>query len=236
MGNETMDLQQLASYLRRDVREISKLASRGHLPGQKVGGEWRFALAEIHHWLEQQLFAYTEEQLVSLEQGHQQGPDHQPILREMLSQATIAVPLSATTRSSVLRELVTLAEQSWQVFDPDAILQAVRQREEMGTTAVGSGVAMPHPHRPLANALGESVVAFARTSSGIPFGEARGGLTDLFFLVLCRDYQTHLRVLARLSRMLLRPGFTSSLREADTVAEAWQLIDDAERDLLNAAL
>lgn len=233
MANETMDLQQLASYLRRDVREISKLASRGHLPGQKIGGEWRFALAEIHHWLEQQLGAYTEEQLVSLELGHQQGPDHQPIIRELLSQATMAVPLTATTKSSVLRELVTLAEQSWQVFDPDAVLQAVRQREEMASTALGSGVALPHPHRPLATSLGESVIAFARITSAIPFGESRGGLTDLFFLVLCRDYQTHLRVLTRLSRMLLRPGFTDSLREAESVAEAWQLIDDAERDLLD---
>ena len=55
MGNEMMDLEQLASYLQRDVREVSKLASRGHLPGQKVGGQWRFASAEINHWIETQM-------------------------------------------------------------------------------------------------------------------------------------------------------------------------------------
>lgn len=43
MDQETMDLGQLASYLQRDARELHKLANRGHLPGQKIAGEWRFA-------------------------------------------------------------------------------------------------------------------------------------------------------------------------------------------------
>ena len=47
MHNETMTLEQLATYLKRDVREVSKLASRGHLPGQKVAGQWRFSSAEM---------------------------------------------------------------------------------------------------------------------------------------------------------------------------------------------
>ena len=45
MSNETMNLEQLATYLQRDLRELTKLAHRGHLPGQKIGGEWRFAPA-----------------------------------------------------------------------------------------------------------------------------------------------------------------------------------------------
>ena len=49
------------------------------------------------------------------------------------------------------------------------------------------------------NALGESVIAYGRTTTGIPFGGERGALTDIFFLVLCRDDRTHLQVLARLS-------------------------------------
>ena len=43
MGSDMMDVEQLAAYLRRDAREVGKLASRGRLPGHKVGGEWRFA-------------------------------------------------------------------------------------------------------------------------------------------------------------------------------------------------
>jgi PTS system nitrogen regulatory IIA component len=146
----------------------------------------------------------------------------------LLPQACCAVPLPASTRASVLRELVRLAEQSWQVYDPDAILEAVQAREETASTALANGVAIPHPRRPLANALGESLIAFGRTASGIPFGAENGNLTDIFFLVCCRDDRTHLRVLTRLSRLLLQPGFLDELRATD---QPWQLIDQAEREL-----
>src|SRR5438876_12312975 len=115
MGSEMMDLDQLATYLQRDAREVSKLASRGYLPGQTVAGEWRFARAEINHWIETQMPAYSEQQLTALEKSH--STDEEPLISAMLTEPTIAVPLHATTRTSVLRELVSKAEQSWHVYD-----------------------------------------------------------------------------------------------------------------------
>lgn len=231
MGSDMMDVEQLAAYLRRDAREVGKLANRGRLPGHKVGGEWRFARAEINHWLESQIHGYTDEQLTALETGH--GPAvEEPLLAGLLSPACVAVPLPASTKASVLKELVTLAEQSWQVYDPETILEAVRTREEAASTALPSGVAFPHPRRPLSSALGESIVAFGRTGAGVPFGDANGGLTDCFFLICCRDDQTHLRVLARLTRLLLRENFVGELREAETAADTYDFIVSAERELL----
>jgi PTS system nitrogen regulatory IIA component len=234
MGNDMMTLEQLATYLQRDVREVSKLANRGYLPGQKVGGQWRFARAEINQWIETQIPAYTEQQLTALEKGDSRNEDQEPLVSVLLPEVSMAVPLAASTRASVLKELVGLAEQTWQVYDPSAILEAIRQREEMTSTALPSGLAIPHPRRPLPNALGESLMAYGRTTSGIPFGAPHGTLTDIFFLVCCRDDRTHLQVLARLSRLLLRPGFVDELRAAETVADSWQLIADAERELLVA--
>jgi len=229
-----MDVEQLAAYLRRDAREVGKLASRGHLPGHKVSGQWRFARAEINHWIETQLPQYTEQQLADLESAQDRGEVAEPLVTNLLAPASIAVPLAASTRASVLRELVNLAEQTWQVYDPEAILEAVRRREEEGSTALPNGVAIPHPRRPLPNTLGESVLAFGRTASGLPFGAPNGNLTDVFFLVCCRDERTHLRVLARLTRLLLRPDFLDQLRAAETPAEARQVIVDTERQLLES--
>jgi PTS system nitrogen regulatory IIA component len=232
MENDQMGLEELATYLHRDVREVSKLASRGHLPGRKVGGEWRFARAEINHWIETQMHAYTEQELATLEKVRDRPGLEQPLLTSILSEATMAVPLLANTRASVLKELVSLAEHSWNVYDPEAVLTAIKQREEMGSTALGSGVAIPHPRRPLPNALGDHVIAFGKTPRGIPFGGADGAETDLFFLVCCRDDRTHMRVLARLSRMLLRPGLIGELRAAESVGEAYQKLVEAEQDLI----
>jgi PTS system nitrogen regulatory IIA component len=228
-----MSLEQLASYLQRDVREVTKLASRGHLPGHKVGGQWRFARAEINHWIETQIPDYTDQQLTALEKHGSEQEDGEPWVSKLLSEVGMAVPLAVSTRASVLKELVALAEQTWQVYDPAAILDAIRQREDMASTGLPSGVAIPHPRRPLPNALGEAVMAYGRTTSGIPFGAPAGTLTDIFFLVCCRDDRTHLRVLARLSRLLLRPGFVDELRAAETAADTWQLLASAERELVS---
>src|SRR5438270_8795708 len=220
MENETMDLEQLASYLHRDVREVSKMASRGYLPGHKIGGEWRFASAEINYWIETQMPSYTEAELEALETGTGRGqPDNQSLVSTLVSESTMAVPLTASTKASVLKELVHLAEQSWQVYEPVALLAAVRQREELGSTALSSGVAIPHPRRPSPTMLGEPVIAYARTLAGIPFGAQNGALSDIFFLICCRDQRTHLKVLARISRMMLQPGIVDELRATESVAE-----------------
>src|SRR5205085_8822714 len=141
-----------------------------------------FARAEIHHWIETQLPAYSDEQLKNLEGS--QGPrhEHELLVARLLNEPCMAVPFQASTKASVLKELVRLAEQSWQVYDPRSVLAALEQREQIATTALDCGVAIPHPRRPMPQFLGESVMAFGRTASGIPFGAPQGGLTDLFFL------------------------------------------------------
>src|SRR5438132_10250341 len=100
MSNEMMDLEQLATYLHRDVREVSKLASRGYLPGQKVAGQWRFASIEINHWIEKQMHAYTEQELEALERrGGTTCVAVEPLVASMMSESMVAVPLAASTKA-----------------------------------------------------------------------------------------------------------------------------------------
>ena len=112
MESETLNLDQLASILRRDAREVSKMASRGHLPGKKIGGEWRFASAEINYWISTQMPGYTDLELTDLEHGANRGmAGKEPLVTAFMTEQTMGVPLAAGTRSSVLRELVRLADQ-----------------------------------------------------------------------------------------------------------------------------
>jgi PTS system nitrogen regulatory IIA component len=230
MGNDTMDLEQLASLLGRDARELGKLANRGNLPGRKIGGEWRFATAEVHHWIEREMPRLTDRELQVLD------PDcpvdgFSPLISSLLPLECIDLALPARTHDSVLRELVKLAEKSDRIWNPDAILEAIRAREGMGSTAQPEGFAIPHPRRRIPDALSESVVAFARTGSGMLFGGERGTTTDLFFLVCCTDDALHLRVLARLARLLRQPGLLDRLREDIAPSEVLELIESAEREL-----
>ena len=105
------------------------------------------------------------------------------------------------------------------------------EREEILSTGFENGVAIPHPRNPLPDVLGQSVVAFGRTLSGIPFVAPRRQLSDVFFLVLCRDSRAHLSVLARLGRILQTPGFLDELRAAETSDAAYGVIARADQAL-----
>ena len=70
-------------------------------------------------------------------------------------------------------------------------------------------------------------------SAGIPFGAPHGALSDIFFLVCCREQRTHLKALARISRMMLQPGLVDDLRSAETAVETLRILEAAERELLD---
>jgi len=135
-SHELFTLDELARHLGRDRREIEKLVNRGRIPGRKVAGEWVFVQAEITHWLESEMRAYSSPELAELESS-QQSPELQAAapVASLLSVQTIAIPLEARTKRSVLESLVELAGQTWQVWEPAAVLNAVLEREEVMSTA-----------------------------------------------------------------------------------------------------
>ena len=131
---------------------------------------------------------------------------------EWLRPQTISSPMDARTRNSVIQKMVQLVVDTGLLWDADKMREAVRDRESLHPTALGNGVALLHPRRPLATVLAESVLAIGRTAQGIPFGGPRGELTDVFFLICSTDDTGHLQMLARLSRMLADPEFVIGLR------------------------
>lgn len=229
MTHEPLTIDDLATQLGRDRREIEKQAQRGRIPGRKVGGTWQFHPAEIVDWLTNEMRDYSETELESVEQAQQSTEvDADVPLSSLLKPEFVQVPLAARTKRSVLEALIEVAGSTWQVWEPAVVLQAVLAREDVLPTAYAGGVAIPHPRNPLPDALGESIVAFGRTDTGIPFGGATREMTDLFFLVLCRDSRTHLQVLARLGRLLQRPGFLDDLRAVDSNVAAHDVIRTAD--------
>lgn len=232
MPHEWYSLDELAQNLGRDRREIEKLVNRGRIPGRKVSGDWQFHPTEITHWLEQELREYTDRELQAVEKAQKlTDADPDVPVASLLSRETVQVPLEGRTKRSVLEGLVEVAGRTWQIWNPAEVLQAALQREEVLSTAFENGVAIPHPRNSMPDAVGESVVAFGRTTKGIPFGAPKRVLTDMFFLVVCRDSRTHLKVLARLGRMLQLPDFVDELREAPDSETAYDLICTTEQQI-----
>ena len=232
MTHESYSLDDLAKQLGRDRRELEKLVNRGRIPGRKVNGEWLFHSTEITQWLEHEMRSYTTSELERVEQTHPPSHlDSHSLISSLMPEELMEVPLDARTKRSVLESLIEIAGRTWQIWEPSTVLAAIQDREEAYPTAFDNGVAIPHPRTPIPDAVGEPLIAYARTLSGIPFGAAKGSLTDIFFLVICSETSTHLSVLARLGRMLQLPDFVNQLREATTAHETREIIITAEQQV-----
>ncbi len=233
--NDTMSLGQLAAYLRRDARDLDKLAARSKIPGRKAGGKWRFNRREIDQWLDHFLSKLSSDELAGIEVGVGGASFRlavEPLLTNHLPEKLVAVPLLARTRAAAVKALVELAGRSGQVYLPHGLRDAILDRERTSSTALDDGVAFPHPRHPLPHAVGVSFVAYGRTVNSIPFGAPGGGLTDIFFLVCCMETDTHIRVLARLARLLRQPAFLDALRTAASPPETFAVIREGEQRLL----
>ena len=232
MSRDYYTIEELTIQLGKERRLVEKQVSRGHIPGRRVGGEWRFNKTEITDWLEREMSSFSATDLAVLERSYPSSEvcANSPV-SSLLLPDLVEVPLDAGTKPSVLKSLVEVAGRTWQVFDSSAILNAVRQREDLMSTAFDGGVAIPHPSSRMPDALGESLIAFGRTVSAIPFGGPQRQLTDLFFLVLSRDDNTHLKILARLGRLFQLPDFLDDLRAAENSADTYDVIISADNKL-----
>jgi PTS system nitrogen regulatory IIA component len=234
---EDFDIDSLASYLHLNPDQVRKMANRGRLPGRRVGGDWRFSHAEIHHWLEEKIGVSDNEQLIEvqrvLDQQQQtiRSSSAEIDIPQLLSVDRICIPLNARTKNSVIDRMCEFAADSGALWSPKEMAEAIRRREELHPTALENGVALLHPRRPQPGFFGEPFLALGITSSGIPFGGPRGCLTDVFFLIASSDESFHLRVLARLSRLIHITDFIENLRVAGDNAVAWQLVADADNSI-----
>lgn len=230
MSHEVFSLDELARHLGRDRRDIEKLANRGRLPGRKVGSNWVFHQTEVTRWLEQEMKEYSNSELRGVERAQKSDEFcHLLPVSALLTMDTVQIPLEARNKRAVLESLIEVAGRSTSVWSPSELLKAVQQREEVFSTAYEGGVAIPHPRNPLPEAHSDSLIVFGRTYSGIPFGAPHGGLTDLFFLVMCRDSRSHLQIVARLGRIFQLPNFLDGLRDQDDAESAYDYILAADR-------
>jgi PTS system nitrogen regulatory IIA component len=235
MSDDDFDIEGLALYLHCSAAQIAKMVDRGKIPGRRIAGQWRFSRPEINRWLESRIGSEDAEDQRAVE-GVLRGKDEESdtvwtSLADLIPLEAIGVPLAAKTQSSVITSMVELATRTGFVWDPEKLVQAVRAREELHPTALENGVALLHPRRPMPGILGEPVVALGRTVRGIPFGGARGMLTDIFFLICSVDDRGHLRTLARISRLIADPLFLSGLREREEPRVILDWIRESEEKL-----
>jgi len=154
------------------------------------------------------------------------------VLSQLISPATINLNLKSPDRDSVLDELVCqIPELKDQVSAKETLLRALRDREQLHSTGIGDGIALPHARNALVGLVDHSIIVFGRHSKGIQYGAIDKVPAQLFFLLIAPTVTQHLAILARISRLLRDVKLRQSLLTVDRPEKVIQLIGDAERKL-----
>jgi PTS system nitrogen regulatory IIA component len=134
--------------------------------------------------------------------------------------------LPATDRAQVLRAFAERIAGQGLVNDPEALFQRLWEREQLGSTAIGGGIAIPHCK---VDHLKSGLVSIGRVEAGVDFGAADGQPVRLFFLVISPSQSPaeHLQILAAISRWIKVPGRIQALLEQP---DATALYDYLQRE------
>ncbi|MFO1475286.1 MAG: PTS sugar transporter subunit IIA [Verrucomicrobiota bacterium] len=145
-----------------------------------------------------------------------------------LSPAAINLNLTGSDRESVLSELVNLVPGLTDPQQKQTLLKALLDREQLHSTGIGDGVALPHCRNALVGLVDHPILVFGRHPAGIAYGSIDNAPAKLFFLLVAPTVTEHLALLARLGRLLRDPKTRQELLAAATPDAALATIKKAE--------
>ncbi|RKO65796.1 PTS sugar transporter subunit IIA [Desulfofundulus salinus] len=135
-------------------------------------------------------------------------------VRSLITQQLITLRLRSEEKKAAIEELSSILMENGYLTDLETYLQDVFKREDLSTTGIGFGVAIPHAK---STAVNRPVLAFGRSMSGIEWNSLDGRPVHLVFLIAVPAESAeneHLKILSALSRKLIHEDFRRSLREA----------------------
>ena len=225
--NEVMTLTEIARHLRVSERTVLRMLENEQLPGGKIGGQWRFHRDAVDAWLLARIGGAAPEQLVQVVATKKKGLQRIP---DLLPPERILLDLAPGGITEILRQLVAPLSEAGIVPDADKYLEALVSREELFSTAISEGIALPHARDPRTVGARENCLVLGISREGIDFDALEGGLTHVFVLICAVSIASHLRLMAKVSLMLRIPNFVEDLRTARTKEDVRALLFRAHQD------
>ncbi|WP_104128331.1 fructose-specific PTS transporter subunit EIIC [Cryobacterium sp. Y57] len=151
-------------------------------------------------------------------------PPAKKTVLDYIDERTIVLDAAETDRDAMIRALTGLMHTTGRVTDEALVIQAALTRETHGTTGIGDGIAIPHAK---SNGVTAPVLAFARSKDGIDWNSADGSTATLIFMIAVPEAAAgteHLKVLAQLSRALMKPAFRAAITSATTPADVLEAL------------
>jgi PTS system nitrogen regulatory IIA component len=148
-------------------------------------------------------------------------------ISEILNKDLLIPDLQSKNKKGVLEELASVLVAQRKLPDLEKAVEVLLDREKLGSTGIGDGIAIPHGK---IKDLGGVVASFGRSREGVDFESIDQKPTHLFFLLVAPENSAgiHLKALARISRLLKDPNFRKRLMEAEDSEKLFQIISEED--------
>lgn len=145
------------------------------------------------------------------------------VIQDLITIHSIDLNLEASTKDEAIHALARILDKNQAISSFEGFIQDVYEREVMTSTGIGYGIAIPHAKSKFVT---KPSVIFARHDTGIPFDAMDGKDAKLFFMIAMPEdgTQSHLKVLAMLSRKLMHRDYRDALLDAKTKEEVLSLL------------
>lgn len=146
---------------------------------------------------------------------------------DLIKRDMVVPALEATDKRGILEELAAYMSAHHPRIDRAALAKVLTEREQLASTAIGEGVAIPHGKLP---SVGEIVACLGRAPAGVDFDSMDGQPTHLFFVLVAPESSTgaHLKALARISRVFKDPEFRRRLMAAADAEAMYNVVADED--------
>lgn len=150
-------------------------------------------------------------------------------MSEIIEEENIIPDLKAKDKNGVLEELAEVISNREPSVNKRDLVRVLVERERLGSTGIGDGVAIPHGKL---NGIKHPLISFGRSNKGLDFDSMDGQTAYLFFLLVAPENSSsvHLQVLARIAKILKNGTFRKKLMEARTRGEIYQTIIQTDEE------
>jgi PTS system nitrogen regulatory IIA component len=223
------DVTQLFSV---SEKTIYRWIKANDLPAYRINNQYRFNYTELVEWAAAHRVNVATPPPTPVSTGHE--GESLPSLSHTLTAGGIYYRIGGHDKKTVLTEIVNLLKLPDRI-DRNILLQILIAREEMGSTALGGGIAIPHVRDPIILNVTQPFVALCFLEKPIDFGAMDGELVHTLFTLISPTIKTHLHLLSQLSFFLLDPAFHAAVVQHAARETIFSEVERVESSLRNRA-
>ena len=215
MEDTILTIEEVANYLRVSDRTVYDWAQRGEIPAGKIGTVWRFKKSEVEKWVNERLSSSAGRKKDDIVQ-----------VKNILAPNRV-IFISQTSRHDALVELATALSSAPQVKRSDELVSEILKREELMSTAIGRGIAIPHVRL---SSVTDLVMAVGVCKTPITDFQPIDDMPVSLLFMIAAAYNQHsyyLQTLSYFSAKLKKKELRDSLLNAATTDDVYKLLIEA---------